>query len=124
MDSAIALARSSFEAGTVDDLQATLPVADQRRLEIDATVPGTIWEILPGAGAPRHPVCGRYMSVMKGVAALRGAGFRFSAHPVVPAQHLGSSYDSRTVLPWTFRSALGVEIGLILVARVKGAKRP
>lgn len=94
-------------------------IQDSTLAQIDAAVPGAIWEILPGVGAPRHPVCGRYPSVTKGVAALKGAGFHFSARPVAPAQDLGSSYDASTVLPWTFKSALGVEIGLILVARVR-----
>ena len=98
-------------------------IQDHTLAQIDAAVPGTIWEIVPGTGTPRQPICGKYASATKGVVALRKAGFRFSVHPIVPAQHLSSSYDSRTVLPWTFRSALGVEIGLILVARVKGPRK-
>lgn len=103
-------------------------IEDHTLAQIDAAVPGTIWEILPGVGAPRQPICGKYASATKGVAALRKAGFRISTQAVVPAQTLGESYDSRTVMPWTFKNVFGVEIGLVLVARVKGeqraAKRP
>ena len=92
--------------------------------EIDAAVPGAVWEVLPGAGTPRQPTCRRYPSATKAVAALETAGFRFSAKPIEPAQSLSQSHDLRTVLPWTFKNALGVNLGLILVARVKGSRSP
>ena len=93
---------------------------DETLDQIDKAVPGAVWEVLPGTGTPRQSICGRYPSIVKAVAALKDAGYQFSAHPVVPARCLSPSHDPRTVLSWTFKNALGVDLGLILVARIKG----
>ena len=98
-------------------------IQDHTLAQIDAAVPGTIWEVVPGTGTPRQPICGKYASATKGVAALRKAGFRFSTETVVPAQTLGEIYDTRTMLPWTFKNALAVEIEMVLVARVKAPRK-
>jgi len=98
-------------------------IQDHTLAQLDAAVPGTIWEIVPGTGTPRQPICGKYASVTKAAAALRKAGFRLTTQIVIPAQTLGVSYDTRTMLSWAFKNALGVEIEIVLVARVKGPRK-
>jgi len=96
---------------------------DTALAQIDTAVPRNDLGDPSGAGTPRQPICGKYSGIMKAVTALRKAVFRFSTQTVVPAQTLGESYDTRTMLPWTFKNALAVEIEMVLVARVKAPRK-